>query len=67
MPFGMGKVNIANMTLFKLYQGLGIQKVFQTDTMFCSFHERRSKLEPSFAAKNTVELPDLVNRKQNQG
>ena len=28
MPFGMVKVNIANMTLFKLYQGLGIQKVF---------------------------------------
>ena len=31
MPFGMGKVNIANMNLLviKLYQDVGIQKVFR--------------------------------------
>ena len=43
LPFGMGKVNIANMKLFK-QQKLSCTKVqrFQrcseTDTTFCAFH-----------------------------
>ena len=67
MPFGMCKVNIANMTLFKLYLDLKIQMAFRNWNHVLCFSRNWGEIEPSFAAKNAVGLQDLVSTKQNWG